>query len=162
MSAMGSQITSLTIVYSSVYSDADQRKHQSSASMDFVRGINRSPANSPHKGPVTWTMSPFDEVIMAPHYGIIFLWYLGLAHWALIISCHVIWPISMTFSCISIFLLKCYAVYHLFPHALQNLACLRNFILACNFPEKKRSMPLLLITWLLVLPWLSAAMVLTM
>ena len=36
MSAMASQITSLTIVYSSVYSGADQRKHQSSASQAFV------------------------------------------------------------------------------------------------------------------------------
>ena len=53
MSAMASQITSLTIVYSSVYSVADQRKHQSSASLAFVRGIHRWPVNSPHKGPVT-------------------------------------------------------------------------------------------------------------
>ena len=43
----------LTIVYSSVYSGADQRKHQSSASLAFVRGIPRGPVNSPHKGPVT-------------------------------------------------------------------------------------------------------------
>ena len=50
MSAMASQITSLTIVYSSVYSGEDQRKHQSSASLAFVRGIHRWPANSPHKG----------------------------------------------------------------------------------------------------------------
>ena len=35
MSAMGSQITSLTIVYSIVYSGADQRKHQSYASLAF-------------------------------------------------------------------------------------------------------------------------------
>ena len=41
MTAMASQITSLTIVYSTVYSDADQRKHQSSASLAFVRGIHR-------------------------------------------------------------------------------------------------------------------------
>ena len=41
MSAIASQITSLTIVYSIVYSDADQRKHQSSASLAFVRGIHR-------------------------------------------------------------------------------------------------------------------------
>ena len=43
MSAIASQITSLTIVYSIVYSDADQRKHQSSASLAFVReftGVN--------------------------------------------------------------------------------------------------------------------------
>ena len=39
MGAIASQITSLTIVYSIVYSDADQRKHQSSASLAFVRGI---------------------------------------------------------------------------------------------------------------------------
>ena len=39
MGTMASQITSLTIVYSTVYSDADQRKHQSSASLAFVWGI---------------------------------------------------------------------------------------------------------------------------
>ena len=43
MGAIASQITSLTIVYSTVYSDADQRKHQSSASLAFVRGIHRGP-----------------------------------------------------------------------------------------------------------------------
>ena len=41
MSLMASQITSLTVVYSTVYSDADQRKHQSSASLAFVWGIHR-------------------------------------------------------------------------------------------------------------------------
>ena len=45
MSAMASQITSFTIVYSTVYSGTDQRKHQSSASLAFVRGIHRSPWN---------------------------------------------------------------------------------------------------------------------
>ena len=50
--AMASQVTSLTIVYSTVYSGADQRKHQSSASLAFVRGIHRWPVNSPQKGPV--------------------------------------------------------------------------------------------------------------
>ena len=64
MSVMTSQITSLTIVYSSVYSDADQRKHQSSASLAFVRGIHRWPVNSPRKWPVTRKMFPFDDVIM--------------------------------------------------------------------------------------------------
>ena len=53
MSTMASQITGLMIVYSTVYSDADQRKHQSSASLAFVRGIHRRPVNSPHKWPVT-------------------------------------------------------------------------------------------------------------
>ena len=64
MSAMASQITSLTIVYSTVYSGADRRKHQSSVSLAFVRGIHRRPVNSPHKGPVTRKMFPFDDVIM--------------------------------------------------------------------------------------------------
>ena len=50
MGAIVSQITSLTHVYSAVYADADQRKHQSSASLAFVRGIHRGPVNSLHKG----------------------------------------------------------------------------------------------------------------
>ena len=67
MDKMASQITSLTIVYSTVYSDADQRKHQSSASLAFVRGIHRGPVNSPHtEWPVTRKMFPFDDVIMWP------------------------------------------------------------------------------------------------
>ena len=44
MGGIASQITSLTIVYSIVYSDADQRKHQSAASLAFVREIDRGPA----------------------------------------------------------------------------------------------------------------------
>ena len=64
MSPMASQITSLTIVYSIVYSGADQRKRESSASLAFVMGIHRLPVNSPHKGPVTRKMLPFDDVIM--------------------------------------------------------------------------------------------------
>ena len=66
MSAMASQITCLTIVYSTVYSGADQRKHQSSSSLAFMLGIHRSPVNSPHKGPVTGKMLPFHDVIMLP------------------------------------------------------------------------------------------------
>ena len=65
MSAMASQITSLTIVYSIVYSGADQRNHQSSVSLTFVRRICRWPVNSPHKGPVTRKIFPFDDVIMS-------------------------------------------------------------------------------------------------
>ena len=64
ISTMASEITSPTIVYSTVYSGADQRKHQSSASLAFVRGIHRRPGNSPHKGPVTRKMFPMDDVIM--------------------------------------------------------------------------------------------------
>ena len=64
MGAIASQITSFRIVCSTVYSDADQRKHQSSASLAFVRGIHRRPVNFPHKWPVTRKMFPFDDVIM--------------------------------------------------------------------------------------------------
>ena len=64
MSEVASKITSLTIVYSNVYSGTDQRKHQSSASLAFVRGIHRWPVNSPPKGPVTQKMFPFDDVII--------------------------------------------------------------------------------------------------
>ena len=64
MDSIASQITSLTTVYSGVYSDEDQRKHQSSAPLAFVRGIHRGPVNSPHKCPVTQKLFPFDDVIM--------------------------------------------------------------------------------------------------
>ena len=64
MGAIESQITSLTIVYSTVYSGTYQRKHQSSASLAFVRRVQRWPVNSPHKGPVTRKRFPFDDVIM--------------------------------------------------------------------------------------------------
>ena len=56
MSAIASQIASLTTVYLTVYSDANQRKYQSSASLAFVWSI--------HRGPVTRKMFPFDDVIM--------------------------------------------------------------------------------------------------
>ena len=65
MGAIASQITSLTIVFSTVYLDTDQRKHQSSASLAFARGIHRRPVNSPHKWPVTRKMFPLDDVIMS-------------------------------------------------------------------------------------------------
>ena len=79
MGTMVSQITSLTIVYSTVYSCADQWKHQCSMSLAFVRGIHQWLVNSPHKWPDTWKMLPFDDVIM-------FMWFDGillshLTHW---------------------------------------------------------------------------------
>ena len=64
MDSVASLITSLTNVYSTVHSGADQRKHQRSASLAFVRGIHRRPVNSLHKWPVTRKMFPFDDVIM--------------------------------------------------------------------------------------------------
>ena len=62
---MVSQITSLTIVYSTVYSGADQRKHQSSASLAFMQGIHWWPVNPPHKWPVTRKIFLFDDFIMS-------------------------------------------------------------------------------------------------
>ena len=70
--AMASQITSLAIVYSIVYSRADQRTHHSSASVAFVWGIHRRPVNSPHKGPETRKIFSFDDVIIP---GTCFIWY---------------------------------------------------------------------------------------
>ena len=65
MGLMASLVTSVLVVGSTVCSSADQRKHQSSASLAFVSGIHRSPVDSPHKGPVTWKMLSFDDVIMS-------------------------------------------------------------------------------------------------
>ena len=63
MSTMASsQINSFANVYSTLYSGADQRKHLSSASLAFVWGIHRWRLNSPHKGPVTRKILPFDDV----------------------------------------------------------------------------------------------------
>ena len=82
MSAMSSQITSLTVVYSSVYSGADQRKHQSYASLAFVLGIHRWPVNSSHKGPVTRKifrlMTSSWEVEMCATRGFLYYWWLRL------------------------------------------------------------------------------------
>ena len=64
MGVMASPIIGLAIVYSTVYSGSDQRKHQRSASLAIVLGIHRWPVNSPHKWPVTWKMFLFDDVIM--------------------------------------------------------------------------------------------------
>ena len=49
--AMASQIARLKIVYLTIYSGADQRKHQSSASQAFVMGMQK--------------MFPFCDVIMS-------------------------------------------------------------------------------------------------
>ena len=80
MGTIASQITSFTIVYSTVYSDADQRKHQSSTSRAFVRGIHRGPVNSPHKWPVTRKMFPFDDVIMM----LMIRWYFACWHYQML------------------------------------------------------------------------------
>ena len=64
MSTTVSQTTSVLIVCSTVCSGVDQRTHQRSASLAFVRGIDRWPVDSPHKGPLTRKMFPYDDVIM--------------------------------------------------------------------------------------------------
>ena len=53
----------VSIVCSTVCSGADQGKYQSSASLALAKGIHRWPVDSPHKGPVTRKMFPFDDVI---------------------------------------------------------------------------------------------------
>ena len=63
MTTMASQITSLTVVYSTVYLDADQRKHQSSWSLAFVWGIHRDRWIPGTKGQLRGKMYPFDDVI---------------------------------------------------------------------------------------------------
>ena len=78
MSVMASKIISLMIVYSTVYSGTAQRKHQSSASLAFVRGIHRWPVNSPHRGPVTresfhWMTSSCSQRFGCPNFGLVVL-----------------------------------------------------------------------------------------
>ena len=64
MSAMSSEITGVSIVYSTVCASTDQRKHQSSLSLEFLRAIHRLPMDFPHIGPVTRKMFSFDDAIM--------------------------------------------------------------------------------------------------
>ena len=82
MDAMAPQITNLTIVYLTVYSGGDQWKHQSPASLAFVRRIHRRPETSPHNGPVTRKMLPFGDVIMSRNFiiGAILVSALTLTH----------------------------------------------------------------------------------
>ena len=90
MSATASQITGVVIVYSTPCSGAHQRKHQSSASLAFVREIHWWPVNSPYKGPVTRKMFPFDDAIMSyyiqyiprnMHTVFALLCFVGVIHW---------------------------------------------------------------------------------
>ena len=64
MSTMASQINSLAIVYSAVYS---RRRSKKTSKLRVTRlrvGNLPWPVNSPHKGPVKRKMFPFDDVIM--------------------------------------------------------------------------------------------------
>ena len=92
ISVIASQITDVSMVCSNVCPGADQRKHQDSASLVFVRRIHRWPVNSPHKWPVTWKMFPFDDVIMTvPNNSIIPVWCWAIS-W--IDDDLLIWPIG--------------------------------------------------------------------
>ena len=73
MSAMASQITGVSIVCPTVCFSTDQRKHQSFASLAFMRGIHRWSVDSPHEGLVTRKMLPFDDVIVSTAKGSISL-----------------------------------------------------------------------------------------
>ena len=112
MGAIASQITSLTIVYSTVYTDADQRRRQSSASLAFVRGILRGPVNSPHKWPVTRKMFPFDDVIMiTPAYHI----QISICIWIVKVYFCILWVHDALWIYITVFVLryctyKCYQI----------------------------------------------------
>ena len=54
MNARASQITSVSIVHPTVYSGANQRKHESSASMTFVRGIPRTKPSNAENVSIWW------------------------------------------------------------------------------------------------------------
>ena len=62
--AMESQITVISIVCSIACSGRDQRKHQSSALLTFVKGIYRWPVDSPHTGPVTRKIFPINDAVI--------------------------------------------------------------------------------------------------
>ena len=64
MSAMESQITSLTIVHPTVYS---RRRSKNTSKLRVTGLCDWWPVNTPHKGPVTRKMFPFDDVIVRIH-----------------------------------------------------------------------------------------------
>ena len=68
MGTIASQITSLTIVYSTFIRVQIKVNIKAPGQWPFVRGIHRGPVNSPHKWPVTREMFPFDDVIMIQCY----------------------------------------------------------------------------------------------
>ena len=100
MSTSASQMSGVLIVCWTVCSAADQRKHQSSASLAFVRGIHLWPVNSPHKGPVTRKMLPFHDVIMKdPQYCRVLRRMIprkGPVMWAAFLCHYVSWTIPST------------------------------------------------------------------
>ena len=64
MGAMSSQITSLTIVYSTVHLGTDQKKKSKLRVTGLCAGDSPVTGEFPAQRPVTWKMFPFDVVIM--------------------------------------------------------------------------------------------------
>ena len=127
MGPKASQITSLTINYSTVYSGADQRKLPRSVPLVFPRGIHRCLVNSPHKGPVTRKIIPFDDVAW---------WYTYLA--ALSLK-----ALRIQFAApgiyISINTIKCYHSFALWDQHLKypnTVDCCHNAVQYCKILHK--------------------------
>ena len=103
------------------------RKHQSSASLAFVRGIHRGPVNSPHKWPVTRKMFPFDDVIMNKddsadsfHHADFQTWYMIFVD----ISCFKNWNPNLYFFSMQIFSSHRFQTwYMIFVH----ISCFKNW-----------------------------------
>ena len=92
MRAMASQITGILMVYLTICSGADKRKHQSSASLAFVRISFGDRWIYPHKGPVTRKTFPFhfDEVTMLKWATGAELETVNLTHWGLLTHIYVV------------------------------------------------------------------------
>ena len=78
MSMMASQITSVSVVYSTICWGADQRNHHKLCVTGLCEG--NSPVNSPHKGPVTRKMFPFNDVIMYVYFSSLQFYLGGISH----------------------------------------------------------------------------------
>ena len=89
MSAIVSQITGVSMVCSTVSSGADQRKHQTSASLVFVRRIERWPVNFPYKETVIRKKFIFDDVIFP-------MW---KTHQCPMLPIHLLPRVQKTYSC---------------------------------------------------------------
>ena len=137
MGAIESQITNLTIVYSTVYSGADQ----SSASLAFVRGIHRWPVNYRNKWPVTRKMFSFNDVIMLCGY------MTSLGHIELKAHIYESWYVSLEWD--FIYLLLFLASVHGFMHETSDFLLYNNLFayqVLCTLIYRRRSPLLFLIS----------------
>ena len=72
MTTMASQITSLTIVFSTVYSRRRSKKISKLRVTGLCAGNSPGPVNSRHKGPLTRKLVPFDDVIIRCRFVMLF------------------------------------------------------------------------------------------